>query len=410
MSDPYEDAVASVQAVAAPLGLKPEQIARLTHHNRLTQVHLPIKLDDGTTVLFTGFRAQHNNARGPYKGGIRFHPGVSESEVKALSMWMTWKCAVADIPFGGGKGGVIVDPHALSKSELERLSRAYARAIAPIIGPDIDVPAPDVNTDPQIMEWMLSEYETVIGGPSPATFTGKPVEKGGAEGRTEATGFGGVWVLEEYLKNLGMTLLGKRIVIQGFGNVGSYFAAKSVEKGAIIVGLSDSRSAVVSMQGIDIVKAAEHKKATGSFAGFIGTQTVSNEELLSTDCDILVPSALEGVITPVNASSIKAKVIVEMANGPVTPEATALLFAREVTSIPDILANSGGVTGSYFEWLQNKSNERWNKEDYFTKLQEKLCSATRAVVQKALEKKCSLRDGAYIVAIERVLEATKSGD
>jgi glutamate dehydrogenase/leucine dehydrogenase len=407
MSDPYTDAVASVEAVIAALGLTAEQIALLTHHDRIIEVNLPIKRDDGSVQLFTGFRAQHNNARGPYKGGIRFHPGVTLSEVKALSMWMTWKCAVADIPFGGGKGGMIVDPRYLSQSELEKLARAYARVIAPIIGPDSDVPAPDVNTDPQIMEWMVSEYEAVVGHSSPAAFTGKPVERGGAAGRTEATGFGGVWVLEEFLKSANQNLSGKRIAIQGFGNVGSFFATKAVELGALIIAISDSKGAITNEAGIDISKASEHKKQTGSFAGFEGSRSMSNEELLAVPCDILVPSALEGVITPDNANAINAQVVVEMANGPVTPQATELLFQRGITCIPDILANSGGVTGSYFEWLQNKQSETWSKEDYFEKLQQKLSEATRAVIQKAAEKKISLRDGAYILAIERVLGAMK---
>ncbi|MEP7167599.1 MAG: Glu/Leu/Phe/Val dehydrogenase [Candidatus Woesebacteria bacterium] len=403
--DPYADGVKSVENVAQFLSLTAEQVARLTHHNRIVEVNLPIQRDDGTIQLFTGFRAQHNNARGPYKGGIRFHPGVTQSEVKALSMWMTWKCAVADIPFGGGKGGVIVDPKSLSPKELEKLARAYSRAIAPVIGDDTDVPAPDVNTDPQIMEWMLSEYEAFIGRPAKATFTGKPIEKGGAEGRTEATGFGGVWVLEEILRSQNQSLSGQRIVIQGYGNVGSFFAQKAVSLGALVIGISDSKGGIVHEKGIDLAAAVEHKKQTGSFAGLEGSKTVGNEELLTTDCDILVPSALENVITVDNASAIKAKLIIEMANGPVTPEANSALFARGVNSVPDILANSGGVTGSYFEWLQNKQDEHWSKDEYLQKLEAKMKQATQVVVTFAKEKNLSLRDSAYAIAIKRVLEA-----
>ncbi len=393
---------------------------------RIINVSIPVKMDDGSVKIYQGYRVQYNNARGPYKGGIRFHPDVSLDEVKALSFWMAMKCAVADLPLGGGKGGVIVDPKNLSVGELERLSRGYVRAIADVIGPDLDVPAPDVNTTGQIMGWMTEEYisykSQVPSSKSQkmskqetdrlrGTFTGKLITDGGSQGREEATGLGGLFVLQTIFKKL----KGKHATaaVQGFGNVGYNMAKFLVENGFTVVAVSDSRGGIYVPSGINPALTLDCKRKNGFLAGCYcsGTvcdlnkgKTVTNEELLELPVDILVPAALENVITKQNASRIKAKVILEMANGPTTPEADDMLFSRGVSVIPDILANSGGVTVSAFEWEQNLKGEHWSKEDVNRKLKKKMEISAGEVWETSKQYKTDMRTGAFIQALGKILD------
>ncbi len=395
MNNPFENYLTQLKKVG--------DFPQLEQPQKIIEVNFTVKMDNGEIKIFRGFRVQFNNARGPYKGGIRFHPQVDLSEVKALSAWMAIKCAVAGIPFGGGKGGVVVNPKELSEGELERLSRAYIRAIYRDIGPEIDVPAPDVNTNPQIMSWMLEEYESLTGHKESATFTGKPVDKGGSEGRVEATGKGGVYILEKLAEKLNLKPQETTVAVQGFGNVGYNFAKLAVEVGFKVVAVSDSKGGVLMGEGKwKIEEILEHKEKTGSVVNFPRSKSITNDQLLITDCDILVPSALENVINAKNAKDIKAKAIVEMANGPVTPEADEILGKREIISVPDVLANSGGVTVSYFEWLQNRKGEHWGEEAVFAKLQEKITRAFEDVWDEAEQKKISLRRAAYTLAVSRI--------
>ncbi|MFH1840690.1 MAG: Glu/Leu/Phe/Val dehydrogenase [Candidatus Shapirobacteria bacterium] len=410
MTDPFDNAQKQLDKLAEYLQIAPEVLVRLKTPQRVLEVNFPIKMDDGTVQVFRGFRSQHNNARGPYKGGIRFHPNVTREEVTALSLWMTWKCAIADVPYGGGKGGVIVDPSKLSKRELERLSRAYARAIAPIIGPKTDIPAPDVNTDSQVMAWMVDEYTrsqqlTVNSQQSKllAAFTGKPINLGGSLGREKATGRGGLYVLQALTKQLAINNQQLTIAVQGFGNVGYWFAKLAEEAGFKIVAVSDSRGGVIGEIRVD--RLMRWKEKTGSVIGFAKTKTISNNELLLTKCDILVPAALENVITDKNAAGIKAKIVLELANGPTTPKADEVLFKKKIIVIPDVLANSGGVTVSYFEWLQNLKRERWSEDKVNRKLKLKMLRAFGAVWQTMQEKKLDGRTAAYVLAIDRVIKA-----
>jgi glutamate dehydrogenase/leucine dehydrogenase len=389
--------------------------------------------DDGTTQTVPAYRAQHNNARGPYKGGIRFHPEVSESEVKALSTWMTWKCAVVNIPYGGGKGGITVDPRSLSQTELERMTRAYVQAIGSDIGPWQDIPAPDVNTNGQIMAWAVDEYEqflrangTIEVNPL-ATFTGKPLSVGGSQGRDEATGLGGVLVWSQLLtllnekKSLGREYLNQdvTIAIQGFGNVGYWFAYHAHKLGYKVVAVSDSKTGIYSAAGLDPEQVYAYKKETGGLHGAKDVtdkkvKEITNAELLELDVVVLVPSALGDVITEDNAAQINANVIIEMANGPVTPEAEEILTKAEVIIVPDILANAGGVATSYFEWAQNLAGYYWTHSEVVTKLEKLMNQAVSGVwqtwneLQQAQEKeKVSMRQAAYAVALKRVFEAMK---
>lgn len=382
LSNPYTNAVQQLEQVATLLSDQyPDQlrfraaIEKLKTPDRVIEGVLSIGMDDGTTKEFTAYRSQHNNARGPYKGGIRFHSGVTKDEVMALSTWMTWKCAVTGIPYGGGKGGVIVDPATLSETELQKLSRAYARLVAEHIGAWVDVPAPDVNTNGQIMAWMVDEYQlwsqekgrSLAENPL-ATFTGKPIALGGSEGRDEATGLGGVFVLDKLCEKMLLTEKSKvKLAIQGFGNVGYWFALHAHLRGYVIAAISDSKGAIYDPAGIDPVQAMAHKKA-GGLLSELG-ENLSNEALLELDVDFIVPAALENVITDSNAAKINAKAIIEMANGPVTPTADPILKAKGVQVIPDVLANAGGVTTSYFEWVQNLQGYAWTKAEVLTKLQ-----------------------------------------
>ncbi|HAV15027.1 MAG TPA: glutamate dehydrogenase [Candidatus Pacebacteria bacterium] len=383
-------------------------IQTLMTPQNLVQVELSIKMDNGKTQKFKAFRSQHNDARGPFKGGIRYHYNVSVEEVKALSMWMTWKCATTGIPYGGAKGGIIVDPSKLSKGEVERLSRAYARAITPYIGVWKDVPAPDVNTTGQIMAWMLDEYEKIIGRHEPGVFTGKPLEIGGSLGREEATGKGGVRVLEQLAKKLQLKPAQTTVAVQGLGNVGYWFAKLAAELGFNVVAVSDSRGGIVSndmKKGLNIDAVMAHKKKMGSIAGFTGTRSVSNAELLELPVDVLVPAALENVITAENAGRVHAKAIVEMANGPVTPEADEILWKKHILSVPDVLSNAGGVTVSYFEWVQNLYGYAWTKKEVFAKLEPLMVDAFNHMWDMHEKKNVHLRLAAYVNAVKRVVDA-----
>jgi len=370
--------------------------------------NLSIRTDNGKAKKFMAFRSQHNDARGPFKGGIRFHSEVTEDEVKALSTWMSIKCAVVGIPYGGGKGGIIVDPQKLSESELEQLSKKYAEFIAPFVGPWKDVPAPDVYTNPQIMAWMLDEFQKIKGSHDPGMITGKPLAIGGSQGREDATARGSLYATREAAKLLKLDLKKATVAIQGFGNAG-YFLAKLCPEilGAKVVAVSDSKGGIFSEEGLDIDKVLAHKKKTGSVNCFPKTKKISNEEILELEVDILFPAALEDVITKENASKIKAKILGEAANGPTTPEADEILYKKGVFVIPDFLCNAGGVTVSYFEWVQNLYNYYWELDTVHKRLETKMVKAFKSVVETAKKYKVNNRMGAYIVAVERVAEAMK---
>lgn len=413
-NNPFESAKQQLDNASKVSNADAEIVERLKNPDRYIEVSIPVRMDDGSQKIFSGFRVQHNNARGPYKGGIRYHQNVNLEEVRALSFWMTFKNAVVNVPFGGGKGGIIVEPKTLSEGELERLSRGYMRQMYRNFGPEVDVPAPDVNTNGKIMGWMRSEYETLTGTTAPGVITGKAVEDQGSQGRTEATGFGGGYVLQEALQAGLITLSTKSdgsnatsndtktIAIQGFGNVATYLAESVQDAGFKIVALSDSKGGVYSAEGIDVKQAEQHKKSTGTLQGLTGTSNITNEELLELPVDVLVPAALENVLTGDNAGQVKAKFILEMANGPTTPEADAIFEKNGVTVVPDILANSGGVCVSYFEWYQNQHNETWSKEDVLSKLKEHMQSAFQSVLEAQKKYNCTLRTSAYIVALERL--------
>lgn len=408
-NNPWERALRQLQKAAEHLSIDLLLFARLQHPDRIVEVSVPLQMDNGDVRVYQGFRVQHNNLRGPYKGGLRYHPRVDMDEVKALSFWMSMKNAVVDVPFGGGKGGVNVDPRELSESELERLTREFAKKISPVIGPMIDVPAPDVNTTPQIMSWIVDEYSKAVGKDSPAVITGKPLDKGGSQGRTEATGLGGSIVLQTILQELGKKPEEMTVAIQGFGNVGSFLAKFLQEAGFKVVAVSDSKTGIYPKEGsLDIEKVQKwkaEKKLLSDIGEIIpGVEMVTPEEVLLLPVDIIVPAALENSITKENAEKIQASIILEMANGPTTLEADEMLHEKGVVVIPDILANSGGVAVSYFEWYQNMHKERWTKEDVFQKLQEKMEKATTSVYQTAQEYTVSLREAAYIIALKRIQE------
>ena len=389
-----------IQKTGQKLNLNQDEIDFIIQPDRVIEVKVPVLMANGKIKTFVGYRSQHNNVLGPYKGGIRFHQNVSQEEVVALSILMTLKCAANNLPLGGGKGGVIVNPKELSEGELERLSRIYAQKIAPFIGEDVDVPAPDVNTDGKIMMWMLDEYEKTINKKSPATFTGKPVEFGGSLGRTEATGRGGVIVMNNLLKQLNKDY--KTVAIQGFGNVGYYFAQIAYEKGYKIVALSDSKGAIYNENGLNPIEVMKVKEETGSVINYPEGKVISNEELLELPVDILVPAALENVITKDNASKIQAKVIIEMANGPITEEAYSILEENQIISAPDILANAGGVIVSYFEWLQNRKNEHWAEEQVNQKLEEQLSEAFKEIFAISQKLNTNLKEAAFLSALAKI--------
>lgn len=404
MINPFESAKKQLSLASQTAGLPTDLVERLMRPDRYIEVAIPVKMDNGSIKIFTGFRSQHNNARGPYKGGIRYHQDVNLDEVKALSFWMTFKNAVVDVPFGGGKGGIVVNPKELSEPELERLSRGYMQMMWRNFGPEIDVPAPDVNTNGIIMGWMRDEFEKFSGVSAPAVITGKAISDGGSEGRTEATGFGGGYILREALQAGLVSGDRKTIAVQGFGNVATYLSEYVAQHGFKIVALSDSKGGVYNPEGIDIAAAEAHKKATKALSGLAGTTVISNEELLQLDVDVLVPAALENVLTKENAEKVKAKFILEMANGPTTPEADEIFAKNNVVVVPDILANSGGVCVSYFEWYQNMHNEQWSKEDVLQKLDEHMVKAFASVKKVQEQYNCTMRTAAYIVAALRLAE------
>lgn len=402
----FRNALAQLDAAAQAHGFEPNFLAVIRKPKRILEVSVPVLMDAGSVKVFDGYRVQYNDARGPFKGGIRFHPQTDLNEVKALAFWMAVKCAVVGVPFGGGKGGVTVDPKKLSKGELERLSRAYLRAIATNIGPDTDVPAPDVNTNPEIMGWMADEYAKVTGKFQPAVITGKPLALGGSQGRTAATGRGGLYALEEFARLKGWEPKKLAVAVQGFGNVGFWFAKLAAKAGWRIVALSDSQGGIYAPKGLDPDKVMAYKKEKVSLVGFPGAQAVSNAKLLELPVDVLVPSALENQITDKNASRIKAAIVLEMANGPTTPEADVKLFKKGKAVIPDVLANSGGVAVSYFEWVQNRQGYYWSEAEVNAKLKPLMAEACGAVAKLAAEKNVSLRQAAFIVALKRIEEAT----
>lgn len=379
---------------------------------KLIKKTLKVKLDSGKIKIFTAFRSQHNNARGPFKGGIRFHPNVSEDEVKALSTWMSIKCSVVGIPYGGGKGGIIVDPKIMSQSELQRLSVAYAESFYPFIGPWKDVPAPDVNTGGSEMAWMLEAYEKKVGYQAPATFTGKPIELGGSQGRTEATGLGGYYILDDYFKDRKLKKSTATIAVQGFGNVGYWFAKLASENGYKIVAVSDSSGGIYSPKGLNIDLLLKLKEQYLSFENITKQKEfkskfkfMTNEDLLSLKVDVLVPAALENAIREDNANNVNAKTILEMANGPTTPEAESILLKKKINILPDVLCNAGGVTVSYFEWVQNLSGYYWNKNEVNEKLRKIMDKAFSEINEMKKKKNISFRQSAYALSVKRIVDA-----
>ncbi|MEP6717945.1 MAG: Glu/Leu/Phe/Val dehydrogenase [bacterium] len=370
-------------------------------------VSIPVKMDGGDVQVFEGYRVQHNIARGPAKGGIRYHPNVTLDEVKALASWMTWKCATVGIPYGGGKGGVICDPKSLSKNELERLTRRYAFEIAPIIGPDRDIPAPDVYTDEQTMAWIMDTISMVRGHTELGVVTGKPISLGGSQGRAEATARGCLYALREACRVKGLNLKGARVAVHGFGNAGANIARLVAADGARVVAACDSKAGVFNETGIDIQAALRHKAETTSLSGLAGTKSMSPEDIIGVDCDILLPSALENAITLANVGRVKAKIIAELANGPTTPGSDRVLADEGVFLIPDILANAGGVTVSYYEWVQDQNSFFWSEHQINKTLEQTMRTAFKSVYETAQRYDTDMRTGAYILAVDRVAEATR---
>jgi glutamate dehydrogenase (NAD(P)+) len=405
--NPYNVAVAQFDEAADYLGLSRAQCAILRKPKRELVVNFPVRMDNGEVEMFTGYRVQHNITRGPAKGGIRFSPHVSLDEVRALAMWMTWKCAVVNIPFGGAKGGVICDPLKMSRNELERLTRRYASEISILIGPDSDIPAPDMNTNPQTMAWIMDTYSMHKGYSVPGVITGKPLAIGGSEGRLEATARGVQFVTQAAMRDLDMIPEHSAVVVQGFGNVGSITARLLHAIGCKIVGLSDVSGGVYNPRGIDVPLALRYSQEHGSLLGLPNTETVTNQQLLELPCDVLIPAALENQLTRENAARIRANLIVEGANGPTTPEADRILLDRGVTVVPDILANAGGVTVSYFEWVQNLQHFFWTEQEINQRLEGIMNRSYDAVRIKAHEKSTNLRMGAYLLAVARVAEANQ---
>ncbi|MGE7094065.1 Glu/Leu/Phe/Val family dehydrogenase [Lysinibacillus sp. NPDC048646] len=395
-----------IQDALNKLGYDEAMYELLKEPLRMLQVRIPVKMDDGTTKVFTGYRAQHNDAVGPTKGGVRFHPAVSEEEVKALSMWMTLKCGIVDLPYGGGKGGVICDPRQMSMGEIERLSRGYVRAVSQIVGPTKDIPAPDVFTNAQIMAWMMDEYSRMDEFNSPGFITGKPLVLGGSQGRDRATAQGVTIVIEEAAKKRGIDIKGARIVIQGFGNAGSFLAKFMHDLGAKVIGISDAYGALHDPEGLDIDYLLDRRDSFGTVTTLF-ENTISNKELLELDCDILVPAAIENQITADNAHNIKANIVVEAANGPTTSEATRILTERGILLVPDVLASAGGVTVSYFEWVQNNQGYYWTEEEVEERLYKKMVEAFDNVYTTATTRNINMRLAAYMVGVRRTAEASR---
>jgi glutamate dehydrogenase (NAD(P)+) len=407
--NPFRIAQSQLDTAAKTLSLDAATHELLRWPQRELQVHFPVRMDDGAIRLFRGYRVQYNTARGPAKGGLRWHSDETIDTVRALAAWMTWKTAVVDLPLGGGKGGITCNPKELTSTEKERLARAYIRAVGRFIGDRTDVPAPDVYTTPEIMGWMMDEYEAIVGEHQPGVITGKPLAVGGSAGRGDATARGGICVLREAVKALKMDLAGRTMAIQGFGNAGQHAALLGAELlGLKLVACSDSQGGIQNPKGLDAKAVVDHKLRTGSLAGFPGAQPVSNEALLELDAAVLFPAALEGVITDRNASRVKAKIVCELANGPTTPEADAVLFANKVVVLPDFLANAGGVTVSYFEQVQNASNSYWDLATVHQRLDERMTRAFAGVWEMSRRHTVDLRQAAYLIAVSRVAEACRA--
>ena len=404
--NPYQIAQQQVDLVAEKLGLDSGIRDILRKPKRELAVNFPVRMDDGSVRVFTGYRVQHNLARGPAKGGIRYHPDVTLDEVRALSMWMTWKCAVVNIPYGGAKGGIICNPKQMSMAELERLTRRYTTEISILLGPEQDIPAPDVNTNARTMAWIMDTYSMHKGYSVPAVVTGKPIAIGGSEGRAEATGRGCMYTVLEALRHLKMDVKQTTTVVQGFGNVGAVSAILLHEQGSRIVALSDSKGGIYNPKGIDPNKAMRYKQETGSLADFPESEPVSNQELLTLPCDILVPAALENQITARNADKVRAKIVAEGANGPTTPEADNILYDKGIFMIPDVLANAGGVTVSYFEWVQDLQNLFWDVDEINRKLERIMVRSFGEVLNNSQCINVNMRTAAYCLAVRRVAEAT----
>lgn len=405
--NPYEMAVQQFELAADKLGLSEDMREILRMPKRELTVHFPVRLDNGHIKTFTGYRVQHNMNRGPAKGGIRYSPDVTLDEVRALAMWMTWKCAVVGIPYGGAKGGVLCDPKQMTPGEIERMTRRYTTEISLLIGPYSDIPAPDVNTNSQVMAWMMDTYSMHAGYSIPAVVTGKPLSIGGSEGRNEATGTGVLFVTRRAADHLGMSLKGARVSLQGFGNVGSVSAKLFYNTGCKIVALSDTQGGIYNEDGLDPAEVLRYKQEHGSVVGLPHTQSLSVAEVLEVPCEILVPAATEGVITASNVQRVQARIVAEAANGPTTPDADQILFKKGCLVVPDILANAGGVTVSYFEWVQDLQSFFWGTEEITRRLEIIMNRAFDSVLEQAERYHCDLRLAANMLAISRVAEATQ---
>lgn len=405
-NDPFQNALKQLDQVNKLIHIEPNIFVQLQQPQRVLTVSIPVKMDDGSIKVFTGYRSQFNDSRGPYKGGIRFHPNVSESEVKALSAWMTWKTALVNIPLGGGKGGVIVDPKALSDGELEKLSRGYVQAIYKFIGPNVDVPAPDVYTDPRIMAWMMDEYEKFAGEHRPGVITGKPLSVGGSIVRDYATAQGAFFVLREAAKKMGLKK-NATVAIEGFGNAGAHLASILEKNGYKIIAISDSKGTIVNCKGFSVEDVKKHKEKTGSVAGYSESEKNKEGHCCQQVADIFIPSALENTLTAKNAGNVKAKIVLEVANCPATPEADEILEKRKVLVIPDILSNAGGVVVSYFEQVQNAYGYYWKEKEVLEKLEEIMAGSFSDVWKEKERYSTTMRMGAYVLAVKRVAQAMK---
>jgi glutamate dehydrogenase/leucine dehydrogenase len=405
--NPYEAALENFDLAADALELDADVREMIKYPERILEVNLPVRMDDGHVHRFEGYRVQHSTSRGPAKGGIRFHPNVTLDEVKALATWMTWKCAVVNIPFGGGKGGVTCNPKEMSQRELERLTRRYTASILPLIGPEQDIPAPDVYTNPQIMAWIMDTYSMTKGYPIPGVVTGKPVPLGGSLGRNEATGRGVFYTTQGACEYLKMPIKNAKAVVQGFGNAGSIAAQLLNSVQARVIAVSDSQGCVYNGDGLDIPQLMLHKVKTGRVSGFAEAEEIHPDDLLALACDILIPAALENAIHSENAGSVKAKIVAEAANGPVTPEGDSILEAKGIFVIPDILCNAGGVTVSYFEWVQDEQHLFWEAQDVYNRLERVMKASFAEVLKIYLERRVSMRTAANMLAIGRVAESTK---
>ena len=403
--DPWKNALKQLDDAAKILKLDPGVRDMLGTPKKVLTVGLPVKMDNGKIKVFTGYRSQHNDFRGPHKGGIRYHPDVTIEEVKALSMWMTWKCAIVDVPFGGGKGGIICDPKKLSAGEKERMTRRYAYAISEIIGPGKDIPAPDVYTTGKEMAQIMDVYSVMHGQGEPAVITGKPLSVGGSLARNVATGLGVAYCVREGAKKIGLKLKGAKVVIQGYGNAGTFSAEYLEKMGAKVIAVSDSKGSITNPKGLDSKKVLEYKDKHGSVIGYPGSKKISTEQLLTTPCDVLVPAALENQITPEIAKKIKCKIIAEAANGPTTPEADEILFKKGIMVIPDILANSGGVCISYLEWVQNLQRYYWTFNEVAKKMEEHIVRGFNDTYNLAKKHKVDMRKGSMVLAVGRVLDS-----